>query len=214
MNVRNKRVKKEKQQTYEVYVVKDNNGIIIYIGSGRCGRHQHCKSGISHVYELNKMHFNGEEVVVEVIVASFDKQETLDLEKSLILKHRPKLNKTWLEGSKEKNRLGLQWKCIQTNIFKWINEQTLVNKLITRKLVGQLNDLLDTFPISKLEHGVKMTSYLEVGKYYKSWRPTGKYLIFNQMFQNTGLVLKFRPEFLAQMRQICDLQEQEKENNV
>ena len=37
---------------YEVYACK-YNGEYVYIGSGKHGRHRHCTSGRSHVYELN-----------------------------------------------------------------------------------------------------------------------------------------------------------------
>lgn len=44
---------------YEVYVCKLNDEVL-YVGQGKLGRHNHCKSGCSHVYELNKLHFLGE----------------------------------------------------------------------------------------------------------------------------------------------------------
>ena len=43
---------------FEVYICK-LDGNIIYIGSGANGRHKHCNSGCSHVYDLNKLHFEG-----------------------------------------------------------------------------------------------------------------------------------------------------------
>lgn len=50
---------------YEVYVCKLGANII-YVGSGAVGRHKHCNSGRSHVYELNKLHFEGEVFKVDI----------------------------------------------------------------------------------------------------------------------------------------------------
>ena len=41
---------------YEVYICKHND-VIVYIGKGTRGRHKHCISGCSHVFELNKTFF-------------------------------------------------------------------------------------------------------------------------------------------------------------
>ena len=57
---------------YEVYVCK-NGSEVVYIGEGRFGRHKHCNSGTSHVYELNKLHFDGVVLEVDVVkVIDFD----------------------------------------------------------------------------------------------------------------------------------------------
>ena len=39
---------------YEVYVCKLNDEVL-YVGQGKLGRHKHCNSGCSHVYELYKL---------------------------------------------------------------------------------------------------------------------------------------------------------------
>lgn len=64
---------------------------IVYIGSGALNRHKHCNSGTSHVYELNKLHFQG--VIFDVKVQKFKtKKAALDNEIKLIKKHLPKFN--------------------------------------------------------------------------------------------------------------------------
>lgn len=79
---------------YEVYFCK-LGGEIVYIGSGQKGRHRHCNSGTSHVYDLNKGHFRG--VVFDIEVKLVDsKQEALDLEVRYIRKYKPKYNKNFL----------------------------------------------------------------------------------------------------------------------
>lgn len=55
--------------TEEIFVVYAAyiNGEIVYVGQGKQGREKHCTSGVSHVYELNAAHFNGETIEVNKI---------------------------------------------------------------------------------------------------------------------------------------------------
>ena len=78
---------------YEVYMCKVN-GEIVYIGQGKVGRSRHCVSGISHVYELNRMHFSEMRNSVEVEIVKFfvSKDDALKLELDLIKKHLPRFN--------------------------------------------------------------------------------------------------------------------------
>lgn len=87
---------------FEVYICR-LDGDIVYIGSGANGRHKHCNSGCSHVYDLNRLHFEGKTFDVQVKKFN-DKQESLDNEKELILKHKPKYNSVYL--SKERSAKG------------------------------------------------------------------------------------------------------------
>ena len=79
--------------THEVYVVLNKDDEYLYIGSGKSGRHKHCLSGTSHVYELNKMHFDKEEYFVNVIATGLDKDESLRIEQEMILNLNPAFNK-------------------------------------------------------------------------------------------------------------------------
>ena len=90
---------------YEVYMCKVN-GEIVYIGQGKVGRSRHCVSGISHVYELNRMHFSEMRNSVEVEIVKFfvSKDDALKLELDLIKKHLPRFN-TLHKPSKSKNDL-------------------------------------------------------------------------------------------------------------
>lgn len=50
-------------KVYELYHCK-YQGEVVYIGQGSRGRHRHCNSGISHVFELNEIYFTeGKEVM-------------------------------------------------------------------------------------------------------------------------------------------------------
>lgn len=80
--------------TMEVYVCK-MNGEIVYVGKGKKGRHKHCNSGTSHVFELNKIYFTEGSDVLDVIVVKYFQtdEEARKYEKLLISKYSPKFNK-------------------------------------------------------------------------------------------------------------------------
>lgn len=84
---------------YEVYICKLNDEIL-YVGQGYSGRHKHCTSGCSHVYELNKLHFSGLIPIVEVVHIDSRKDRVLELEKSLIKNLKPKYNVVYNENPK------------------------------------------------------------------------------------------------------------------
>lgn len=83
---------KVKPAVYLVYkVIVDNN--IVYVGEGRVGREKHAISGCSHVYELNKLHFEGVEVSVEIDSWHTTKSKAVKREAVLIGKLQPVYNK-------------------------------------------------------------------------------------------------------------------------
>ena len=90
---------------YEVYMCKVDCEIV-YVGQGQVGRSRHCVSGISHVYELNRIHFSEMRNSVEVEIVKFfvSKDDALKLELDLIKKHLPRFN-TLHKPSKSKNDL-------------------------------------------------------------------------------------------------------------
>ena len=84
------------KRTHEVYVCK-YNGVIVYIGKGAKGRHKHCISGCSHVFELNKIFFTEgvDSLDVAVVKELSSNQEAMELEKYLIGLYQPKFNKVF-----------------------------------------------------------------------------------------------------------------------
>ena len=88
-----------KKKIYEVYVCK-HDGVVVYVGQGYYNRHKHCNSGTSHVYELNKLHFQG--VVFDVEVTILDNKDVaVKKEKELIKKYLPKFNKNFMQNGKQ-----------------------------------------------------------------------------------------------------------------
>ena len=87
------------KKIYEVYLCK-HEGIVVYVGQGYYNRHKHCNSGTSHVYELNKLHFQG--VVFDVEVTILDNKDVaVKKEKELIKKYLPKFNKNFMQNGKQ-----------------------------------------------------------------------------------------------------------------
>lgn len=71
-----------------VYIVRNEDGIVKYIGEGKETRPSHVNSGISHVYELNKAHFEGKRLNVEIYNQNLTKSEALAIERLLLNKYR------------------------------------------------------------------------------------------------------------------------------
>ena len=82
------------KQDKEVYICK-YEGNVVYVGKGSKNRHQHCTSGCSHVYELNKLHFTSEKgaVTVHVVHNNLTDEDAINIERELILKYNPIFNK-------------------------------------------------------------------------------------------------------------------------
>ena len=87
-----------KPVTYDqvVYAVK-HDGVIVYIGSGTRGREKHGCSGISHVYELNKLHFSGANLSVELLMEGLSKKIAIEEERNLIIQYKPIYNTRFLK---------------------------------------------------------------------------------------------------------------------
>lgn len=107
-----------KQKLYVVYIAS-HNGEIYYVGHGVYGREKHVNSGCSHVYELNKMHFQG--IKFEVSIEKFEtKSEAAKQEEDIIKAIRPKLNKVFLT---ENNKIQ-KMRCLG-EFKKFINNKAL-----------------------------------------------------------------------------------------
>ena len=80
-------LKRDWSEVYLCYLEDE----IVYIGSGKLNRHKHCNSGTSHVYALNKLHFEG--IVFDVKVQKYESRKIADeKERELIKLHLPKYN--------------------------------------------------------------------------------------------------------------------------
>jgi hypothetical protein len=84
----------ENTSNYYVYFAYKMSTLeIIYIGYGKLGRYLHTTSGVSSSYELNKIHFSGEEVIVRIFKQYLTRDQALSLERELIMLHKPYCNK-------------------------------------------------------------------------------------------------------------------------
>ena len=81
---------------YIVYFVRVE-GELVYIGSGKYGRQNHCVSGTSHSYDLNRCHHTGIDMCVSIYRKYLTKEESLALEKELIILHQPRFNKVYVD---------------------------------------------------------------------------------------------------------------------
>lgn len=136
-------------KVYELYMCK-YKGEIVYIGQGLKGRHLHCASGLSHVYELNEIFFTDKENPCEVEVVKYytNQKEVLEVEKSLILKHKPRFNKVHvhngrLERLKRGNSVAKVLRC--SNPFLIMSENSKKYSQLVEEFLSQFRpvDVLD-----------------------------------------------------------------------
>ena len=92
---------------YVVYVAYSEEGDkCLYVGSGTKERPKHISSGISHVYEANRYHFQGKTPIVEIVASGLSKEESLDVEKEKIIELNPAWNRVRYEIIKDESSLG------------------------------------------------------------------------------------------------------------
>lgn len=67
--------------------------VIVYIGAGQPNRYKHTTSGVSHVYQLNKLHFTDpENVNTTILKGCVSLEAALEEETKLIKEFKPKFN--------------------------------------------------------------------------------------------------------------------------
>lgn len=111
---------------FYVYYAYENNRLV-YIGEGKEQRYKKIISGVSHCYEANKSHFEGNNLRSEIVYTFNTKQEALKKEKELILELKPKWNTTHkVRAAKTTYRLKTfygkkctVWRVIKIDDGKW-----------------------------------------------------------------------------------------------
>lgn len=189
---------KECTKKFEVYAASNAEGIIIYIGSGKLGRHKHCTSGVSNIYALNEMHFNKEEVVVRVLDVFNTKEESMVEEKKLILLYRPMCNTQYLTDtrvSKMKTAVDSTRKfreIVQTNGLTIYKHRR--NKYLLR-FVKFTEELLSNYKINGLISGIQLYGNQRLrSTEYSSYRKRDslQFDLFHSIFDYNGGCLRIK----------------------
>lgn len=134
-------------KVYELYHCK-YQGEVVYIGQGARGRHRHCNSGCSHVYELNEIYFTEGKDVLEVSVVQefFDKEVAEKQEVVHIQKYRPKLNKVHNDSSKRQAKVqeSITLKRVLMSKYKEISSKKLTTS-DEDKYINLVNEFYNYF---------------------------------------------------------------------
>ena len=124
---------------YEVYECRVN-GELVYIGSGVEGRYKHCDSGLSHNYDLNKAHFDKNCVVTTKVVKKFNnKEDSLTLEKELILRENPKYNRVFVNDHRQDYAKQMK------DFKKFVKDKVYLTKTLSHIGRKKCLDVLDEF---------------------------------------------------------------------
>ena len=192
-----------KGNCYEVYVCRVD-GDIVYIGSGRHGRHKHCDSGCSHVYELNRIHFLVDSTItVTVLHGNLSQQESLGIEKNLIETHKPKFNTRY---AKPKQDYISMKETVMNEFKKSLKEHGHKNGSVSyKKFSDAVSTFITFYGFEKLKVGVivKMTTlgkYKELSTFKIRLRMLNKdaqylYSIFDIGNTKEGYFIKFKGVF-------------------
>lgn len=183
---------------HEVYCVIDNAERIIYIGSGKINRHKHCLSGCSHVYELNRMHFAKENLYVKIIKANLSKEDSFNLEKELILKHRPHLNKQFLSSDtrKESMKEGRELRLLLTNYIATLEAvDGNPSDVLKQRFTEQVIEFVNLYKVDNLIKGVRVSSTTKE-KLQGNRFSDNRYKLFNALFEKITGVMKFNDELI------------------
>lgn len=142
---------------YEVYVCKHNDEIV-YIGSGKHGRHKHCVSGVSQNYGLNKLHFSDpNNVKVEILMYVNTKAESFEVEKSLIKLHKPIYNDVFVTNTRNDSSSIASTKRKQ---FKELMDSYNIKGLNRHKLIKLYDDFFELYSINDIiQNRIKILPY-------------------------------------------------------
>lgn len=188
-------MRKPKQQidSHEVYAVFDSNEMIIYIGSGQHNRHKHCTSGCSHVYELNKMHFNNEPFHTKLLHVNLTKEKSLEIEKKLIDTHQPRFNQQFMKNDNRKLMMG-EWKHLKEKLLGIVDKLDGRN-MVLYKFKSQVECFIDTYKLQWLIAGIKIKHRVMEPLKGKD-RESRRYAYFNTIFQYDSGILKLKDEII------------------
>lgn len=145
---------KEVKNVYCVYIARAGDSIL-YIGSGVHGRWEHVNSGTSHSYELNKLHFSGNVLEIEVVFSGLSKKQSLKEEKFLILLHKPSLNIVWATNNRGINasKIALFRKDFEGIIANLCRKISLTRR---KQYLDSFNELLRHYTIHDFLYGIPL----------------------------------------------------------
>lgn len=136
-------------------------GDIVYIGSGVDGREKHTSSGTSHVYELNKLHFEGKDFTTKIVKRFATKEESLVCEKDHILRFTPPFNNVYLPTNRAVSGMQKFGK-FKSDIEYWVNHTLHREK--REKYSKMIEVLFDRFSAKDLYNGISVDGYAKTPK--------------------------------------------------
>lgn len=140
-----------------VYIAKIDN-VVRYIGVGSKDRYKHVNSGVSGCYELNKAHFNKEEISVSIFKDNLTREESLIIERDLLNKHKETVFNIVIPPP------DMEYKSLDE--MKKDFNQLPTNTVMYKEKLKEL--FKETFIISRFNGGDGELKRLTQGMYYKN----------------------------------------------
>lgn len=132
------------------------------------GRGKHCLSGVSHVYELNRLHFTDKEnVKLEVLKFFNSKEGALSCEKDLIVKLKPKLNKVYNVCTRGEQ--AIQSKQVKLNLNSYVDGVVWDTKQKV-KCKELINEFWEFYPYIDIINGDIELLTKDLYRHHNKWR--------------------------------------------
>lgn len=185
MSINGRMLHQDFRDDYVVYEVLYNNDLV-YVGSGKWGRQFHTVSGVSHSYELNKLHFTDPlNVTLSVIKDGMTKEDSLTLEKYIIRTKKPTFNIRWAN----EKLIGVEKVLNMTKVKRLQQPRRDILKSFTKQLLTfySIDELCGGFPLKVV--GMREPIRIKTFDNHSTVKGflDGKYGLFEQ-YANQGIV--------------------------
>lgn len=134
---------------------------VVYVGMGSLDRPAHLNSGVSHLYEANRHHFNGGEVTIKILQKFPCKTSALDFEWKVIAEEEP----TWNTAGTARNLIRNRIKKVTKS---FVVKNTLSNLLVMAGDKIEANYLMN-FTSADFRRYNNQDSVNNITIYMKNW---------------------------------------------
>jgi len=185
--------------TEDYYVYAATNGRdVLYVGYGTGARYKHCYSGCSHVYGLNKLHFEGVDIRVDKLHTGLSKDEAKMVELMTIKELSPVYN---VVGNKKP----LTTSHLVTKLVEEIN-QDMCNGAMSSSTIRFMWENMKwwlqgvSVSVTRKHEDSFCAAILKPAQYISNFNATFPDALVVERVKGVGLKVKFSEEYLNDLQ--------------